>query len=56
MKEETSSLEVKKGDSVSFVIKKQKFGKEGYRIMPEDERFNLKVNGHILEQAVEAIR
>ena len=24
--------------------------------MPEDEKFNLKVNGNILEQAVQAIR
>ena len=38
------------------MIKKHKFGKEGWKIMPEDEKFNLKVNGNILEQAVQAIR
>ena len=47
---------LKSGDSVTFLIKKHKFGKEGLKIMPEDENLNLKINGHILEQAVETIR
>jgi len=47
---------LKKGDTVSFLIKKSKFGKEGWKIMPEDGSFDLKTNGHILEQAVETVR
>ena len=54
--QETPGLEIKKGDSVTFLVKKNKYGKQGLKIMPEDENFNLKVNGHILEQAVQTVR
>lgn len=48
--------EVKSGDQVTFLIKKNRYGKDGWKLMPEDENFNLKQNGHILAQAVEALR
>ena len=48
--------ELKTGDSVSFLIKKHKFGKEGWKIMPEDESFDIKLNARILSQAVETVR
>ena len=51
-----SQREIKSGDQVTFLIKKNKYGKDGWKLMPEDENFNLKQNGHILAQAVEALR
>ena len=47
---------LKTGDSVSFLIKKHSFGKEGWKIMPEDESFNIELNAPILAQAVQAVR
>ena len=41
---------------MTFLVRKHKFGKQGWKLMPEDEHFNVKVNGHILEQAVQAVR
>ena len=54
--QEIPPKELKKGDSVTFLVRKHKFGKQGWKLMPEDEHFNVKVNGHILEQAVQAVR
>ena len=48
--------EIKTGDSVSFLIKKHNFGKEGWKIMPEDESFDIKLNAPILSQAVQTVR
>ena len=54
--QETPTPELKKGDSVTFLVKKHKFGKQGWKLMPEDEHFNFKINGHILEKAVQTVR
>ena len=48
--------ELKSGQSVSFLIKKHRFGKEGWKIMPEDESFDIKLNASILAQAAETVR
>merc|ERR1712203_351545 len=51
-----SATTLKSGDSVTFIIKKHQRGKDGWKIMPEDQSFNIKLNASILAQAVETVR
>jgi hypothetical protein len=44
------------GQSVSFSIKKYLTGKGGWKIMPEDENINLKMNYQVMEQVLARIR
>ena len=44
------------GKEVSFLIKKSLSGRSGWKIMPEDDNLNLKINTRILEQVMERIR
>ena len=44
------------GQEVIFRIKKSTLGRVGWRIMPEDDSLNLKMNEDILNQFLERIR
>ena len=44
------------GKEVSFTIKKSLTGRIGWKIMPEDENLNLKMNAYVLEQVMNRIR
>ena len=44
------------GQEVAFRIKKSTLGRIGWRIMPEDDSLNLKMNQDILNQVLEKIR
>merc|ERR1711936_704850 len=44
------------GKEVSFLIKKSMSGRVGWKIMPEDDNLNLKINATILEQVMSRIR
>jgi len=44
------------GQEVTFNIKKSTLGRIGWRIMPEDDSLNLKMNQEILNQVLEKIR
>ena len=44
------------GQEVTFKIKKSTLGRIGWRIMPEDDSLNLKMNQEILNQVLEKIR
>ena len=41
---------------ISFKVKKSKLGRTGWKIMPEDETMNLKINKKILDEVLERIR
>jgi len=45
-----------RGQEVSFIIKKSLSGRVGWKIMPEDETLNLRINAAILEQVMNRIR
>ena len=51
-----TATKLKSGDTVTFIIKKHQTGKEGWKIMPEDESFNIKLNASILGQAAHTVR
>ena len=51
-----TATKLKSGDTVTFIIKKHQTGKEGWKIMPEDQSFNITLNASILAQAVETVR
>ena len=53
---QVSATTLQSGDSVTFIIKKHQRGKDGWKIMPEDQSFNIKINASILAQAVETVR
>ena len=44
------------GQEVSFTIKKSLSGRVGWKIMPEEENLNLRVNASVLEQVMNRIR
>ena len=44
------------GKEVTFLIKKSLSGRIGWKIMPEDDNLNLKINATILEQVMARIR
>ena len=44
------------GKEVTFLIKKSLSGRVGWKIMPEDDNLNLKINATILEQVMARIR
>ena len=44
------------GKEVSFLIKKSMSGRVGWKIVPEDDNLNLKINATILEQVMSRIR
>ena len=44
------------GKEVTFLIKKSMSGRIGWKIMPEDDNLNLKINATILEQVMNRIR
>merc|ERR1711936_434861 len=44
------------GKEVTFLIKKSLSGRVGWKIMPEDDNLNLKINATILEQVMSRIR
>merc|ERR1719430_1928928 len=44
------------GQEVTFKIKKSTLGRIGWRIMPEDDSLNMKMNQEILNQVLEKIR
>ena len=44
------------GQEVTFRVKKSTLGRVGWRIMPEDDSLNLKMNQDILNQVLERIR
>ena len=44
------------GQEVTFKIKKSTLGRIGWKIMPEDDSLNLKMNKDILNQVLERIR
>jgi len=45
-----------RGKEVTFLIKKSMSGRVGWKIMPEDDNLNLKINATILEQVMTRIR
>jgi len=44
------------GREISFKVKKTMMGRIGWRIMPEDDSLNLKMNKDILNQVLESIK
>lgn len=44
------------GTEVTFLVKKSLSGRIGWKIMPEDDNLNLKINAQILEQVMARIR
>ena len=44
------------GKEVTFKVKKSTLGRIGWRIMPEDDSLNMKMNQEILNQVLEKIR
>ena len=45
-----------RGQEVTFLIKKSLSGRIGWKIMPEDEKLNIKINKACVEQVMERIR
>eukprot|EP00092_Neocalanus_flemingeri_P001436 GFUD01001534.1.p1 GENE.GFUD01001534.1~~GFUD01001534.1.p1 ORF type:complete len:196 (-),score=72.29 GFUD01001534.1:121-708(-) len=45
-----------RGQEVTFLIKKSLAGRIGWKIMPEDEKMNMKMNKECVEQVMERIR
>ena len=43
-------------NEITFKVKKSKLGRAGWKIMPEDETLNLKINRNILNDVLERIR
>ena len=43
-------------NEITFRVKKSKLGRTGWKIMPEDEAMNLRVNKKILDEVLERIR
>ena len=43
-------------NEITFKVKKSKLGRTGWKIMPEDETLNLKINRNILNEVLERIR
>ena len=43
-------------NEITFRVKKSKLGRTGWKIMPEDESLNLKINRNILNEVLERIR
>merc|ERR1712110_2151 len=43
-------------NEITFKVKKSKLGRTGWKIMPEDETLNLKINRNILNDVLERIR
>ena len=41
---------------ITVKVKKSSLGRAGWKIMPEDETLNLKMNKEILEQVLDRIR
>ena len=41
---------------ISFKVKKSKLGRTGWKIMPEDETMNLRINKKILDEVLDRIR
>ena len=41
---------------VTFKVKKSTMGRTGWKIMPEDELLNLKINKEIMDQVLDKIR
>eukprot|EP00092_Neocalanus_flemingeri_P046264 GFUD01052027.1.p1 GENE.GFUD01052027.1~~GFUD01052027.1.p1 ORF type:complete len:199 (+),score=70.60 GFUD01052027.1:103-699(+) len=54
-KEEGSEADLR-GQEVTFLIKKSLSGRIGWKIMPEDEKMNLKINKECVGQVMEKIR
>ena len=44
------------GREITFLIKKSVGGRVGWKIMPEEENLNLKINRHVLETVMNRIR
>jgi len=45
-----------RGQEVTFLIKKSLSGRIGWKIMPEEEELNLKINPAVLQQVMDQIR
>lgn len=43
-------------NEITFKVKKSKLGRTGWKIMPEDDTMNLRVNKKILDEVLERIR
>ena len=43
------------GKEITFRVKKSTLGRVGWKIMPEDDSLNLKMNKEILSQVLERI-
>merc|ERR1711997_587278 len=43
-------------NEITFKVKKSKLGRAGWKIMPEDETLNLRINRNILSDVLERIR
>ena len=43
-------------NEITFKVRKSKLGRTGWKIMPEDETLNLRINRNILTEVLERIR
>ena len=51
VKQVEQAVQYRPGDRVTFLVKSHRAGREGWKIMPEDERLSLAGNSAVLQQA-----
>ena len=56
MKENVETPLMMLNNEISFKVKKSKLGRTGWKIMPEDETMNLRINKKILDEVLDRIR
>ena len=56
MREKVETPVMMLNNEITFKVKKSKLGRTGWKIMPEDETLNLKINRNILNDVLERIR
>ena len=56
MKEKVETPVMILNNEISFKVRKSKLGRTGWKIMPEDETLNLKINKKILDSVLDRIR
>ena len=56
MREKVETPVMMLNNEITFKVKKSKLGRTGWKIMPEDESLNLKINRNILNEVLERIR
>ena len=56
MREKVETPVLMLNNEITFKVKKSKVGRTGWKIMPEDETLNLRINRNILSDVLERIR